>query len=203
MFFVAPFLYKNYIMKNITKYFFRGLYLLTPIGLTLYILYWIFIKIDGMFNISIPGLGFLITIAVVFIIGFIASNYLAKELLETIEKLFRRLPFVKLLYNSIKDLMDAFVGTKRKFDKPVLVIVTPGHGRALGFITRESMNELNKPGDVAVYFPQSYNVAGMVLLYPKENVEPISVNSADLMAFIVSGGVSGLHDYGKEAKLTV
>lgn len=191
-------------MKKITKYFFRGLYLLTPIGLTLYILYWIFIKIDGLFNISIPGLGFLITITVVFIIGFVASNFLAKSILDSVEKLFRRLPFIKLLYNSIKDLMDAFVGTKRKFDKPVLVTVTPGNGRALGFITRESMNELNKPGDVAVYFPQSYNVAGMVLLYPKENVEAIHAVSSEVMAFIVSGGVSGLHNYnGKEAQLTV
>ena len=77
--------------------------------------------------------------------------------------------------------------------EPVLVALLPGSSaRALGIITRESLAELGLPGDVAVYLPQSYNFAGQVLVVPASAVTPLDAPSSDVMAFIVSGGVSGL-----------
>ena len=75
---------------------------------------------------------------------------------------------------------------------PVLVTLGEGSGGFLGFATRDSLDVLGLPDHVAVYFPQSYNFAGNVLLFPRERVRPLEASSAQVMAFIVSGGVSGL-----------
>jgi len=78
---------------------------------------------------------------------------------------------VKLLYTSIKDLIAAFMGEKKRFDQPVIVTLTPGgHAEAIGFVTRSSMEFIGLMDSVAVYFPQSYNFAGNLLVFPKDQV---------------------------------
>jgi uncharacterized membrane protein len=106
--------------------------------------------------------------------------------------IFNGLPIVKLLYSAIKDILEAFAGDKKSFDKPVLAAVGPGsNAKIIGFVTRESLENLGLEDYVAVYMPQSYNFAGNVLLFPKEAVQPLEIESSQAMAFIVSGGLSG------------
>ncbi|HJZ12916.1 MAG TPA: DUF502 domain-containing protein, partial [Acidobacteriota bacterium] len=93
--------------------------------------------------------------------------------------------------SALKDVLTAFVGNQKRFDKPVLVELFPGAGvKAFGFITRESMDRFALEDQVAVYFPQSFNFAGNLLIYPRRQVLPLQTESAKLMAFIVSGGVT-------------
>ena len=93
---------------------------------------------------------------------------------------------------SIKDLMGAFVGEKKKFSSPVIVQISENLSR-LGFITQEDMGNIGEPELVAVYFPHSYNVSGNVFLVPKDKIKPLKgVKSTDVMKFMVSGGVSSL-----------
>ena len=88
-------------------------------------------------------------------------------------------------------LIGAFVGDKKKFDKPVKVEIVPGSNvGVVGFITRDDMGAWGLPGQVAVYLPQSYNFAGNLIVIPRERVTPIDVPSGDVMAFVVSGGVT-------------
>src|SRR5262249_50667071 len=71
--------------------------------------------------------------------------------------------------------------------------ILPGsRARMLGFVTREHLEALGMKGEVAVYFPQSYNFAGYLAVVPRDQVEPLDVSTTDLMTFVVSGGVSGL-----------
>ncbi|MGE5405179.1 MAG: DUF502 domain-containing protein [Candidatus Saccharibacteria bacterium] len=179
-------------MKTITKYFFQGLLFVIPIFLTVYVLYWLFTKIDNILPIKYPGVGFVTTLLVVTLIGFLASNFLTKRLLVAVDALFARLPLVKLLYSSVKDLINAFVGDKKSFNKPVLLELGHGSGvHALGFITRDALDNLGLDEMVAVYLPQSYNFAGNLLVVRSELVKPLDTNSSELMTFIVSGGVAG------------
>jgi uncharacterized membrane protein len=123
--------------------------------------------------------------------GFLASSFLTRRMLSMVEGMLERLPFVRLLYSSTRDLLNAFVGEKRRFDKPV--IVTPfvgGQARAIGFVTQETLDSMGMREHVAVYLPQSYNFAGSLLIFPMSAVEPLDAESADVMAFIVSGGVT-------------
>ena len=104
-----------------------------------------------------------------------------------------RLPFVRLLYGSTKDLLNAFVGEKRRFDKPVsLDLSADGGVRLVGFVTQESLGHLGMTEYVAVYCPHSYNFSGQLHLVLATRVRALDVASADAMAFVVSGGVSGL-----------
>jgi uncharacterized membrane protein len=178
-------------MSRLFAYFLRGLVFVAPLGITLYICWLIFTRIDGWLGIPIPGVGFLVTIALITIFGFLASNLITRGALGVFDSVMNRLPFVRLLYSSTKDLLNAFVGEKRRFDKPVLVRIYPGgEARALGFVTQESLTQLGLDGFVSVYFPQSYNFAGSLILYPVTLVEPIDASSSEVMAFIVSGGVT-------------
>lgn len=180
-------------MKKLISYFLRGSLVLGPLAATLYILYLVFTTIDRVVPVGIPGLGFLITIVLVTLVGFLTSNVLGKTLFDAAEHLFTRLPLVKLVYGSIKDLIGAFVGDRKSFDRPVAVTLIPGSElKALGFVTRDGLSGLGFADHVSVYFPQSYNFAGNLLVVPREYVEPIDVPTSELMTFIVSGGVSGL-----------
>jgi uncharacterized membrane protein len=181
-------------MKKLIDYFIKGLLVFVPIALTVFLLWWVFTSLDAIFRpfLPVPGLGLLLTIALITVVGFIASNFLGRRLFGLVERVFRGLPLVKLLYSAVKDMIEAFAGEKKSFDKPVLASVAPGSAvKIVGFVTRDSLENLGLSDYVAVYLPQSYNFAGNVLLFPKDAVQPLNIESSQAMAFIVSGGVSG------------
>ncbi len=178
-------------MKHLINYFLKGLLVFVPAALTVFAIVWIFTKLDGLLGLEIRGLGLVITLVFITLIGFLASNFVGKKFVALIDSLFTKLPLAKLLYSGIKDIIEAFAGEKKSFDSPAIVELTPGGAKALGFITRDSLEFLSLSDHVAVYFPQSYNFAGSLLLFPSERVMPVDVESSEAMAFVVSGGVSG------------
>ncbi|HEY5610299.1 MAG TPA: DUF502 domain-containing protein [Thermoanaerobaculia bacterium] len=179
----------NFILKN----FLRGLVILVPIAVTIYIVYASVRWVDRLVDAPIPGVGFAAIVGITILVGAVASSYIIRKLLALTEAVFVRAPIIRIVYFSIRDLIEAFVGDRKKFDRPVLVRLSElGDAKALGFVTRSDIAFLPLHDHVAVYFPQSYNVAGNLILVPADRVQPIEVDSAQLMAFIVSGGVSGL-----------
>ena len=180
-------------MSRLFNYFFKGLVFLAPFALTIYVCVRVFVTIDGWLGIPIPGVGFVVTVVLITLFGFLAQNLIARSLFGMLERIMDRLPFVRLLYSSTRDLLNAFVGEQRRFDKPVIVTPYPGGvARALGFVTQESLATLGLQEHVTVYLPQSYNFAGSLLIFPSSAVERLDADSADVMAFIVSGGVTTL-----------
>ncbi|NIR25986.1 MAG: DUF502 domain-containing protein [Gammaproteobacteria bacterium] len=178
-------------MKRLTRYFFEGILFLGPIVLTAYIVYVVFVKIDSLFRFDVPGFGFLVTIALITVFGFIASNFLTRKIAALVDRIFARLPVVKMIYNSIKDVISAMFGEKKTFDSPVAVSLVPGSDIwALGFITAESLERFGVEDRVAVYLPQSYNFAGNMILVPKQSIRRLETDGGALMKFIVSGGIS-------------
>ncbi len=178
-------------MKKVTKYFFNGLVFLVPVIATIYVVYIVFVKIDTLFDFPVPGLGFIVTILTITAIGFIGSNFLTRKLIRLVDMIFSRLPLIKMIYTSVKDLINAFVGDKKGFKKPVSVTLSPKSNiQVIGFVTSESLNDLGLSDSVAVYLPQSYNFAGNLIIVPKEQVTPLSADSADVMKFVVSGGIA-------------
>ncbi len=178
-------------MKRLAKYFFEGLLFLVPLVATVWVINAVVVKIDSIFGFDIWGLGFIATILIITVVGFIASNFLTRKLVGLIDAVFTRLPLVKMVYTSIKDLIGAFVGDKKSFNKPVLVTLSPSSNiRVIGFVTRDSLDNLGLNEYVSVYLPQSYNFAGNLIVAPKEQITPVSADSGDIMAFIVSGGIT-------------
>jgi uncharacterized membrane protein len=178
--------------RKLVRYFLRGALVTAPLGLTAYIILAVLSALDKILPVGIPGLGLVLTLLGITLIGLLTSNVVGRGVLDAAERGLTKVPLVKLLYSSIKDLIGAFVGDRKSFNRPVSNRIGGDDGpRMLGFITRDNVVALGFPGFVAVYLPQSYNFAGNLLLVASEKVELLDVSSADLMTFIVSGGVSG------------
>jgi len=183
--------FMNYVIKN----FLRGLAVVVPFTVTIYVIYQILLWLDRLLVLPYPGLGVLVLVVGVTLIGGLASSFIVRKLLAVPDAIFTRAPIVRIIYTSIKELTEAFVGDRRKFSRPVLVELLPGSDvRAVGFLTREDLSALGVHDQVAVYFPQSYNIAGNLVLLPSERVRPIEIESSRAMAFIMSGGVAGLEE---------
>jgi len=188
-------------MKVLARYFVRGLLFLVPAGATVYVVVWVFRALDGAVHSAVKGgdtsgwwvtgLGVVLLLGGITATGFLTSLFMIRPLVRLVERVLGRAPLVKLLYGALRDLVGAFVGDKKRFDQPVAVELAPGGPKALGFVTRQTLPFPGLPGHVAVYFPQSYNFAGSVLLFPAERVQKLEADSGEVMAFIVSGGVSG------------
>lgn len=175
----------NWIIRN----FFRGLVIVVPIAVTIYLLVQAFVMLDRLLKLQYPGLGVAVLVLATILIGALASNFVGRRVFGLTEKLFTKAPIVRIIYAAIKDLLEAFVGNKRRFDRPVRVEVTD-QLKVFGFITREDLGALAGAGDVAVYVPFSYTWDGCLLVVPRERITPIDADSASIMALVVSGGVS-------------
>lgn len=184
-------------MKKIVKWFAEGLLILAPIFITIWVAYRVFQVIDHLIPAGMPGVGFVITLTFITLVGFLASTLLG-GLFRYIEKLFSRLPLLKILYTALRDLLAAFAGEKKKFNQPVMVQLLPkSNTRIVGFITREDLAHLGIKEEVSVYCPHSYNFSGQLLIVPKSMVKPIPADSSTVMSFVVSGGVAGGPEYKK------
>lgn len=185
-------------MNRFISYFFRGLLFVVPIALTIYIILLSITWLDGLIPFKLPGLGLLTILASITLIGYLASTLLAGPLFSILEDVLTRLPLISIIYSSLKDLISAFVGDKKKFNQPVLVTLNPEFIiQKPGFITQTDLSRLGLVDQVAVYLPHSYNFSGNLYIVPAKFVTPIYASSTDIMKFIVSGGVSGLQDIEK------
>lgn len=178
-------------LAKLINYFLRGLLIVLPFAVTFSIVRSIVVTLDDYVNVGIPAVGFLIVIVSITFLGFIGSSLITKPLFSLMDDVLSKIPFVKIIYTSVKDFMEAFVGDKKKFNSPVLVEMSQGLYKP-GFITQNDLSNLNLPGMCAVYFPHSYAFSGNLFLVDKNKVKPFDGNSTDVMKFIVSGGVTNL-----------
>ncbi|MBS1730000.1 MAG: DUF502 domain-containing protein [Bacteroidetes bacterium] len=205
--------------KKIFYYFLQGLIIIAPVGITLYIVLWLFNTVDNILpNIihtffprvigvdadgnlkKIPGLGFIVVLLLVLIIGRISSSFLVSRMVDVLDTLLERTPGIKFIYTSIKDFLEAFTGNKKKFDKPVLVSVdAPGIWR-IGFITQEDAAVFELVDYTVVYIPLSYALTGITYIIPRDKIKPLSnISSANAMKFAVSGGVADISEHLPES----
>jgi uncharacterized membrane protein len=190
-------------MKKLIRYFFQGILYIAPVAVTIYIIVSTFTWLDGLlrnleiFNqepfskFSFPGLGLLTILITVTLIGILGQRLISTPISAFFSRMLEKAPLIKVIYSSVKDLLSAFVGKERKFDKPVLVSLdSNGVLERLGFITSDDLSDLGITDKTAVYLPSSYGVLGELCIVSSGNIKPIDANSADVMKFIVSGGVT-------------
>ncbi len=186
-------------MKKITQYFFQGVLLVAPLAIIIYIVYALFVRVDGwlieqmelLFGFRIPGLGILASFILLTILGYIGQTALLRPIKKAGRQLIKKIPVLNLLYSSLNDLFSAFVGKEKKFNVPVKVLFNKENELwKLGFITHDSMKEIGNNDLAAVYFPHSYNFSGELYLVPSDRITRIEISPAETMKFIVSGGVT-------------
>ncbi len=189
---------KPSISRRLFGYLLKGLLLLAPVGLTIYIIWGLFSFIDDtindwiqyVFNVRFWGLGIVLGTVLIMFIGAL-SGTLLKQIFIILEEGISHIPVVKIVYSSIKDFFSAFVSEDRKFNKAALIKMGGNESlQRLGFITETDLSHLGIEGMVSVYIPHSYNFSGNLFIVKMEDVTPIDANTADIMKFIVSGGVT-------------
>jgi len=193
-------------MTRLTHPILRGLAVVLPLAATISLLAWAFIAVDGLLRPlfgaagRIPGLGILALFSIATFVGIAALVPHTKAWIERSEQFLTRVPGVRLVYGPIKEFGDALLGEHRRFDKPVLVRLGGGFdAEVLGFVTRDDLESLGVKDKVAVYFPQSYNIGGNLLILPRERLTALDADSTAVMSFIISGGVAGLDARGTGA----
>jgi uncharacterized membrane protein len=179
-------------MRTLTRSFAQGLLVLAPVAITTWIVWVTVTTLDRWLDTGIPGLGILIAAAGITLIGYLTGNVIGNKLVSWLEAGLQRVPLIRILYNSLRDLLGAFVGQKRKFDKPVAVQMNQHGLKVLGFLTSERFDDPQLAGHVSVYLPESYNFAGNLIVVPKNHVHPLDADGAEFMAFIMSGGVTDM-----------
>ena len=191
-------------MKKLLNYFFQGLLVVVPIAVTIFVIYkiitWIDnllpfqipVKLPGIGEVSIPGLGILTIVVAVTAFGYLAKFFVANPFFVLLERMLERTPLLQIIYTSVKDLIEAFVGEKKRFNQPVLVTVDKVSGvQRIGFITQKDLSVLGiSSNKMAVYLPFSYGFNGQLVIVPAENVEKIDASGTEMMKFVISGGVT-------------
>ncbi|MED4226016.1 DUF502 domain-containing protein [Neobacillus cucumis] len=188
-------------MKAVFKNFLNGILTIVPIILVIYVIYKTFIFLDSLLGNSlrpylkddyIPGFGLLTTVILITLLGWMSTKYVTGKMIKLIDHLLEKIPFVKTIYSVIKETVQSFLGDKKSFSKVALVVIPGTEMRSIGFITSEQVEEIYSPlkDYVAVYVPQTFQVAGFTFLIPKEQVEIIDVKPEDAMKFVLSGGMT-------------
>jgi uncharacterized membrane protein len=186
-------------MNSVLKYFLQGLVLFIPLGITAIVFVKLFQFFEGIFSfVGLTGSVFLDTIIsflslliLITILGLLASSFIFKKLFAFIEEKIEHAPIVRHIYSPIKDFMNAFMGNKKRFTKPVLVLTNPqANIEEIGFITQDDLSEWGIKDKYAVYLPYSYSFSGRLVIVPKEQITALNAEGSDAMKFIISGGVT-------------
>lgn len=182
--------------SKVLKYFLRGILIILPVGGTVWLVIQMVRWLDHLLDFNVPGVGIAVILVGVTLIGFVGSGLLLRPILDIIDDLLEKVPGVKVIYTSIKDFLEAFVGDKRKFKEPVAVQMGDGIYK-MGFVTHKDLSIIGFEGFVSVYFPHSYNFSGNVFIVKADKVKSIDANSSEVMKFIVTGGVTEIGEAAK------
>jgi len=207
-------LFKQKLLTALAQRFFQGVIVLAPIGVTIWVVVSLFNWVDNILpnllnfifpqqfaevNGQIPkvtGLGFLVAIALVLVVGWLSSLFFVERLMSIFDKILERTPGIKIIYSSVKDFLEAFAGSKKKFDKPVLICIDAEDVWRIGFITQENCEHLGLKDHVTVYVPHSYAISGISFIIPlsKTRKLPKHINAAEAMKYAISGGVTNVDE---------
>lgn len=176
-------------MDRIRTIFLRGLITLLPIAVTIYVVYAGILIFENFLggllkaiipeDRYIPGLGFALTLALVFLFGLLLNNLILRTFLRKLEETIKSIPLVKAVYSPLRDLINLFSNNKDKHLQSVVLVKWSETGPlSVGLITRDTFEEfprLSKEGLVAVFIPFSYALGGNTMLFKKNQVEPIDI----------------------------
>ncbi|MDI9337556.1 MAG: DUF502 domain-containing protein [Alphaproteobacteria bacterium] len=198
-------------LNKLINYFIQGIFVIAPVGITIWIVVTIFNLADNFLpNIIseifphafqktnegkikfIPGIGLIVTLMIIILFGWFSSLFIVERLLGSIDKMLDSTPGIKLVYSTIKDIFSAFKGDKNKLNKPVLVSIENPEIWRIGFITQASCDQLGLQDYVTVYVPHSYAISGITYIVPKHKLKPLpnNISSSEAMKFVVSGGMT-------------
>ena len=192
------------IIAKLRNYFFTGVVVLIPIGITLYLTKFIIevsskiipseINPNNYLPFSIPGLEILISVLIITIVGGLSLSFIGKKILQIINDLFKRIPFLRTIYSAIVQMTESFT-QKEDSKKSVVLVEYPRKGSwAVGFATKKNKTEIAKKTNknlINVFLPTTPNpTSGFLLMFPEDEIIYLDMTFEEASKFIVSAGTS-------------
>lgn len=192
-------------LRKINQNILTGLITLLPVILTLYLLYWFILTTEAFLGRLIrivlsdayywPGMGFAVGVIVAFFVGVLMHTIIAQKLLSSLEKMVQRVPLVKSIYLSIRDLLDYFSAENKSNFEQVVAIQWGDTGmQIVGVVTQTNATQmpagLNQSDDILVYIPMSYGIGGFAVLVPRKSTRPLNMSMEEAMRFALTAGVT-------------
>jgi uncharacterized membrane protein len=183
----------------------RGLVVVLPIALTLWLLWWLGTSVEALLHRAIvlvvpehlyrPGMGIVAAVALLIAAGVLVNAFIVRRLLAAWESLMERIPIVKSIYGAVRDFAEFLPASGERRELRRVVMARLGDARLIGFVTRDDAGELGLgpgvEGSAAVYFPMSYQIGGYTLLLPRDCLEPLDLPVETAMRLVLTGGMSG------------
>jgi len=185
-------------LRTLRRILLRGLAAVLPIGLTLWLIWWLATSTESLLKRLIvlllpdgayrPGMGIAAGFILLLVAGLLLNAYVVRRVLRAWEQWLERIPVVKTIYGAVRDFAQFLPSDGRKRELQRVVMATFGHAKAVGFVTRDSSPEC---GDlVPVYFPMSYQIGGYTLYLARDQLEPLDMSVEDAMRMVLTGGMS-------------
>ncbi len=200
-------LQKSPVLRRLRNALVRGLVVVLPIALTLWLLWWLGTTTEALLHGLIvffiperyyqPGMGIAAAVVLLLVAGVLVNAFIVRRMLDAWESLMERIPIVKSVYGAARDFVQMLPAGGERRELRRVVLARFGEAAAIGFVTRDDAGELglgpHAEGTVAVYFPMSYQIGGYTLLLPRAQVEPLDLPVETAMRLVLTGGMSGPH----------
>ena len=191
-------------MRHLTTTFLRGLGVVLPVALTVWILVWLAQAAEAMLQpvfmlmlpeqYYLPGLGVALGVLIIYAAGVLVQLFVINKIWEALQSLFERIPLVKTVYSAISDFFDFFSRPRSDDGSTVVSIDIGGDALLIGFITGDAPSTINVPGEagerVAVYLPLSYQIGGYTLLVARDRVTPLQIGVEEAMRMVLTAGIA-------------
>lgn len=194
-------------MRKILTLTMRGLVTVLPLALTVYLIFWLVQSVESILRRMLlglgvispenywPGLGLMTAFLLLLAIGTLVNAYAGKLVLNFWDELLGRIPVIKTIYGSFRDVVSMLPsGSGEKRDLQRVVLARFGEARAIGFVTREDVPKalLEAGGEewVAVYFPLSYAFGGYTVYLPRETLQPLDISVEEAMRLAITAGLT-------------
>jgi len=191
-------------MKSIGRIFLTGVLTVLPVLATAYLLIWLFTTAESFLGKPLKwlipegyyrgGMGLLVGIAVIFVVGVLMRAYIVRRVFAFSEKILLEIPLIKTIYAALRDFFGMFAGQNDEESLQVVTVTLPGTDmRLMGFVTRDEFSDvphdIGGEGQVAVYFPMSYQVGGYTVFMPRDQLVPVEMPREQAMRFILTAGL--------------
>jgi len=188
-------------VSNVRRYFLQGLAVIGPLGITAYVLWWLFIEVDSVLGRwldrflgwSIPGIGALLLILLLVLVGWIVDRTVGRRFLRIGDRLLNRVPIVRRLYGGSSRILRAVLGEERMAFREVVLFEHPGPGLwALGLVTSHAPSiarEVLSDEGVTIYLPTAPNpMSGYLIVTDRSRVRPTKLTPEEAFTFVLSAG---------------
>lgn len=191
------------VRSHFKRYLLAGLLLWTPIAITIWVITWVFDALDNvlpvalrsevLFGVHVPGFGVLVVLLFILVTGFLAANLIGQKLVQVWEGVMRRIPLVRSIYSSVKQVSDTILSPNGQAFRQAVLVQYPRHGSwTIGFLTGTPSAEVatHLPADcVSIYVPTTPNpTSGFFLMVPRTEVVELSIGVDAALKYVVSMG---------------